>query len=402
MTEFLTLLLTLGLLVGCKNASTSFAGNSAALSDPTPQDLLIPENPNSDLPARLNELAIRSDLELLRYAMRTGYSGREYLPANKFAKALRAIMDLPGEIAVPAKQSDLLEKIDQILLELPDSHISAQASSGQSNARRESARPGSVGKNSISEPERTWSFKSMHSARLGTVGLLSISHFDAADDPSWIGFKSAVEKWVSYKNIVLDLRGNGGGSDEMGLWLASRVAGITLPSPFLFRASSRTPESAALWANYFKLQMISRNRRNEQVPDYLQNLYLKQIDTLEMAQRENRAGFEMFNFDQTKPTRTNSPFTGHLQVLIDAKCASACEGTVKSFANIKNSETVGENTAGEFQFGDTGILYLPHSKITVTIPTAYFSPRDGSIIEKQEITPKTRVKPGIDALNRIL
>jgi hypothetical protein len=220
--------------------------------------------------------------------------------------------------------------------------------------------------------------------------------------PGWNGFKQAVEKWLSGPIAILDLRGNGGGSDQVGGWLATRVKGQAILSPYEYRLTSRTAETWAISANGSKLHILINQRRNQPVPDYLKIQLAEQMKGYREALAASAEEFEKETFGDLTEAGNFKPYKGKVYLLIDAECASSCEGTVKFFENVPNATTVGENTGGFFQFGNVGILVLPNSRLTIQMPTAYFRLRDGSTVEKVGVSPKFRPKAGQDALQYVI
>lgn len=85
-------------------------------------------------------------------------------------------------------------------------------------------------------------------------------------------------------------------------------------------------------------------------------------------------------------------------VLVDAACASSCEGTVLYVKSHPQAVVIGEPTGGYVHFGDTGTLFLPHSHLQVSVPTKYFR-IEGNFYERSGITPDIPVEAGTDALD---
>lgn len=211
-----------------------------------------------------------------------------------------------------------------------------------------------------------------------------------------------MDKWLKRPIAVLDLRGNGGGSDQMASWLASRVSGKPTVWPYQARFTLKTPEAKATRANVIKFEILMNEHRKKAVPDYSISELKERMLEFRTARNTNATGYDEKRFDVSSETESKNSYKGKLFVLIDAGCASACEGAVKFFESIPGVTTIGENTGGYFQFGNLGIVVLPHSNLNVQIPTSYFQMRDQSNIEKVGIAPKIRVDAGQDALEYTL
>jgi hypothetical protein len=78
--------------------------------------------------------------------------------------------------------------------------------------------------------------------------------------------------------------------------------------------------------------------------------------------------------------------------------ASSGEGLIMRASQAENVVLVGENTRGALTFGNAGTHQLPHSRLTVHLPTNFGLYLDGTFREEQGLFPDLWV-PAADAVN---
>ncbi len=79
-------------------------------------------------------------------------------------------------------------------------------------------------------------------------------------------------------------------------------------------------------------------------------------------------------------SRLNRPFPtkgirddeyhGNIILLVNRKCASACEDLVADIKQLNHVSLIGTHTGGFFNYNDVGFLVLPNSKIQVNTTTS--------------------------------
>jgi C-terminal processing protease CtpA/Prc len=347
----------------------------------------------------LSREQVRQDLELLLYALKFGYGGRKYVPRGTFASALSELSLIEKKIKTPATSRQLLEACDQALLKLPDNHLVMRSpTTGLSKLRQQKTRSGSVGKNLNQNPETPWAlnFRSVGARR---IPVLSLSSFPAAEDDSWNRFKEDVGSVMSSPFLIIDLRGNTGGSDVMGAWLASRLLGRKVDSPYAAIHSSTTRETLALSANNWKLKTLFNKLQKTPVPAYFETRLEEKVREYHTSS-SSLTGEEERQIAYEFEIQNSEPYRGQVILLFDAECASSCESVVEFFEQVPRSLTLGENTAGSVHFANAGVLLLPNSQLMVQIPSDFWSYKDGRFIEKVGYPPKVRVFG--DALEKAL
>lgn len=367
-----------------------------------PDRLLMIEKSDLKERERLTRVQIAEDVDLLTYALRKGYGGRKYIDAAIFREVLDELRGLPSRLPENVSSRELLDAADPILFKITDSHLVLRSPrTGLSRNRKEQLRKGGVGANfSARGPDgksRPWSF-GVHTSGSSRLPVLSINFLAAPEDPAWSGFKEAVERALSEPIIAIDLRGNGGGSDSMGAWLASRILGAEVLSPFDAIRRSSTLETLAMSVNQWKLQILWKRLDKKPVPSYFRKRLREKMREFARAKRSLPPDEETFVMEYRSQV-TRPKFEGRIIVLIDAECASSCETIVEFFENAPNVILAGENTAGAVHFGNPGALVLPNSQLMAQIPSDHWRYRDGRSLERIGHQPKIRVNAGEDALD---
>ncbi len=184
---------------------------------------------------------------------------------------------------------------------------------------------------------------------------LRISSFDAdrlkdtkTDFPKFVknSFKSLEDNKI--KNLILDLRGNGGGTDEYGKLLFSYF----INQPFDYYESLRMNKNTY---NFFKYT----NRPGMKAPDG-------------MLKANSEGSFDNIQHPNVgKQTPSLPTFTGNIYVLINGGCFS----TTSEFLSLLHFHTkavfIGEESGGGYygnSSGPTPDLKLPNTKVRVEIP----------------------------------
>lgn len=187
------------------------------------------------------------------------------------------------------------------------------------------------------------------------TGYLRITSFDKErlkdskiDFPKFvkISFQSLAENKT--RNLILDLRGNSGGTDEYGKLLFSYF----INQPFDYYESLRMNKNTY---NFFKYT----NRPGMKTPDGM--LKANSEVTFDNIQHPNIG----------KQTPSLPTFTGNIYVLINGGCFS----TTSEFLSLLHFHTkavfIGEESGGGYygnSSGPTPDLKLPNSKVRVEIP----------------------------------
>lgn len=369
-------------------------GTSIKSGELTASKLFVEPKSSKDIPEGLQHSEIEEDLQILSYALENAYIGKRFIEKSLFDKTLSELWQIPNSGSYPMPLREFAERIDEALLNLPDSHIQSQSKYGISMARlrvMEERGPG-VGENIAAKSEKPWRMTSVKT-KSGRVPVLGISRLPTSEDRGWQGFKSSVPSWLNGHYAILDLRRNSGGDDTLPIWLSDRVAGKGT-SPYKFRFTRKTPEANAILINMARNQIASYKGEG---PKSLTNWLKWLTQEYENSLASSSDQLERTDFASSKET-SEKPYEGQIFVLTDRYCVSSCETAVKAFKKSQRVRTVGTSTGGFFHFGNLGYIELPHSRILIEMGTSYFELDDGSFIEKVGIKPDIEVPTGQDAL----
>lgn len=338
------------------------------------------------------------DINFLIYVLSNAYSGKKHISQetiNAAVKAINAITLSQTEVA------DFHDKIDTALFMIPDNHLQAYFKGQVSKIRQryEANSQGKVGKNKIFNPQDVWE---VQLEKIGNKKILYISliKFPSYEDKIWQNFISSVSlNMQNSDSIIIDLRGNTGGDDTIGLELAGILYGHPFQHPIKRQYRTQTPEALALWANRFNIEMINRKADHQEIPSYLVNDFNESKNKYENA-IEGKIPSEIIRTNKGLDKGSFDFGPGYkkpIYVLMDRVCGSSCEFTIAALEKHTKLKKIGENSSGTFHFSNAGIAVLPHSKIKIMIPSQYNEYYDNRFIERIGFTPDIKVPEGKDA-----
>lgn len=164
--------------------------------------------------------------------------------------------------------------------------------------------------------------------------------------------------------IVLDVRGNDGGSDGFVRdWFLELTAG-PLHNTQIDKLSSEV--TAQAWVNFLTCEAaeegVAADTRAE----------LEQEGDRARAELEERARSGVtYRRWQTIPReergRAPAPFRGALVLLVDSGCKSSCEAFVHLGRQVGGALVLGENTGGVGEIGDAFRYRLPRSRLQLQL-----------------------------------
>ena len=207
-----------------------------------------------------------------------------------------------------------------------------------------------------------------------TTAYLKINSFDGS--ASEIDSVFTVINNKKYKNLIIDLQNNSGGTVEAGIALANNVFTSNIDGGvFLTQKWFNENENIPTIAQYNQFESFSQSNFD---------LIINGI--------HNQKGLYL------KVSPKVESFKGNLYVLINKKTASTCEPLVYELKQQKRAIIVGEKTAGAMLNGEKFDLF---NNFHMYIPTADYYTSDGYRIEQNGVKPTIETKPE-EALTKVL
>lgn len=205
----------------------------------------------------------------------------------------------------------------------------------------------------VQKDDDLWVFKILEP----TTGYLKLGTFTVwTMEVDWKAFLKNVFKTLNtkkIKNLIIDIRGNEGGLDEVGAQLAKYI----VKSPLTIET------------------MVSKLRYNN-VPETLRP-FLSTWDKsfFDIRNQVNAIGGGYYSFKKNEGEFTIQPvsdhFKGNVFLLIDGANSSATFNLAKAFKQHNLATLIGEPTGGNLRGINGGRMFfvqLPHSKIEFDIP----------------------------------
>jgi hypothetical protein len=327
---------------------------------------------------------VHEDIEFLKSALIKSYAGPD------FSRRLSAIP------SISMSSQSLCDRLAAALEPVRDAHLSAGLEFSRCGTRLPS---GQVGTNLASE---AWRLEDVH--RGGKhVDVLAIPAFWPRFDERWDGFLDAVKSLrTKGRPFIIDLRGNSGGDDSMGFEMARILLGlpdnVNLPTPVESRHFRQTPEAFAVLSNTWAYSILRARARGQTVPVYMTQ---RRDEILSWKERAKRGEFPAEYIERLpeQPVDERLMFREKVYVLVDRACGSSCETTLQVLEKLPGRRLIGENSMGAVEYGETGRVVLPNSRVSVTLSTMHARFRDHRHIEKTGYAPAVRVPAGRDALD---
>jgi hypothetical protein len=400
------ILITLSIVfaVSCSSVNKQ---STVLLTPNLPQEPATPYAPSDELilkddfdfttPESLSSGDVSDDIDLLKFAFEKAYGGRNYVPKEQMENLLTELDKIRSN---PPKTSiELCAQIDDALTLISDGHLKANLERNSCGTKRQAQkRSGSVGKNLHTKLRPSWAIKNIQVKRK-KVPVISITSLPNEDDPALKGLFSTLRKSMRRSQaLVIDLRGNDGGDDTVGNLLANYLYGEDPPTPLSYIIKSQTPETLALFVTSYKNKILLNRKDNTEVPDYLVRRLYDTQRRYAQAKRGELAVEHKASALSGPPFNERKGYRKPIYVLIDAECASSCESILEALEAHPYVVTVGENTAGFIHFGNTGLVVLPESKISIQMATDFWVYKDGRYVEGVGYAAKVSVPKGQDAL----
>jgi hypothetical protein len=207
-------------------------------------------------------------------------------------------------------------------------------------------------------------------------------------------FIASADNARAYKTVILDLRGNGGGNPDFFLtWLQRLGAKGSVSVSRLNHTEGFAAD--VLWHNFFQGSLLgghldepTRARFTEMLAPI--KVRLDQDLATGNTERFQPAALDTADFEASLPGR----FEGRVELLVDAKCASACEMSSFFAKKLPNFSVLSEaNTMGATMAGEPAPFAMPNSSITAIIPTAILSHPESRDVDGVGVVPDIWVEP---------
>ena len=184
-------------------------------------------------------------------------------------------------------------------------------------------------------------------------------------------------KQKPYQNLVIDLRGNGGGTLDAAVVLGRYLTNNSIDAGIYLTRK---------W--YLQNKELPTAAQIASIP-YLTDMTYKGIQKM----FEKEAAFRM-----VLPPHKDAIFKGQIYLLTDKGTGSACEPFVYELKKLPNATVVGEKTAGAML---SGARFAINDQYNLFLPIADFMTADGNRIDKVGVIPDVERKSS-EALDYVL
>lgn len=184
-------------------------------------------------------------------------------------------------------------------------------------------------------------------------------------------------KQKPHQNLIIDLRGNGGGTLDAAVVLARYLTNNSIDAGIYLTRK---------W--YLQNKELPTAAQIASIP-YLTDMTFKGIQKM----FEKEAAFRM-----VLPPHKDAIFKGEIYLLIDKNTGSACEPFVYELKKLPNATVVGERTAGAML---SGTRFPINEQYMLFLPISDFVTADGYRIDKAGVAPDVETKSS-EALEHVL
>lgn len=198
----------------------------------------------------------------------------------------------------------------------------------------------------------------------GTTAYLQIKNFSSSTD-ELAAVLPKIVKNTAYKNLIIDLRNNGGGGISAAFALAKYIV------------------TEDLEVGYFPTNKLNYSGYQPELFSTLPELQPKNTEEFGNELKTTSGVKLIFK----KPS--NPVFTGNIYVLTNGNTGSTCEPIVYALKTNKKATIIGEKTAGAMLAASP---FVVSGKYMLMLPIADFYTYDGVRLDKVGVDPDVEVK----------
>ena len=211
------------------------------------------------------------------------------------------------------------------------------------------------------------------------IPVISVRSFTHHDFTELEKFLKTAEKYRGEPVVILDIRGNGGGSFD---WGETWVQNFTGKSPPFYFVSYVFFSRTSMMGQYNLFRGLSDKYPDTDPYRSAAEYFEKMVDSFKEASRKPYWAKNLMQSDiKVIPNATV------IVVIIDDEVASAGETFIGNLLQVENVILVGENSQGTATFWNKGIFQLPHSLIPVCLSTTLNFTFDSKTIEEEGFFP---------------
>ena len=315
---------------------------SKLLSDSTADDMHLPEKINHDFENTImTAQQVRHDISVIARTFIHGYCGwpfhTEIVKRQILVKLLK-IHNNASDMTI----KEFFDLLKPVVAKIPDNHIRFILGHGDYTAKTELARKHkNVGRNRATFDEK------IKVEKIEDVAVLAIRTLSNWQDEHFDKIKELENMLDESKCLIVDLRGNGGGSSSPTNKLADILYGAKTGG--LVRSWIRTTPEATI------IQNLEKNKQ-------WANLDRSKDPTI------------LADFSKMPPpafASDNSGWARPIYILTDRGTCSSAEIFVIRMIRHPNVKYVGDNTGGMEIYAEMGFVVLPNSNIKFGIGNVY-------------------------------
>ena len=323
------------------------------MADSTAEDLRLPEK-TSDIKqnpdAQLSAEQVRREVSIIARTLIFGYCGWPFHKEIVKRKVLKGLCDTYDN-ARDMKVGKFFDQVGAALREIPDSHIRLEMGNKRTWCKHKHKYK-NVGKNLAAKDE---SARLEKQGNIAVIAIYSLYRKDWMDkygtkegdiflEPFKEGCKKILEDAAA---LIVDLRGNGGGTSNPTNWLANYLYGANAKS--CVKSYMRATDEGGI------LQSIDPNT------------------SWSFMDRTKDPAVSEDNTEKPQPEFASKTrgYAKPIYILIDRKVCSSAEMFITRLKHHPYMKLVGDNTAGCEVFGNMRSVYLPHSRMELVVGIVY-------------------------------